>query len=534
MTIRKKALLAITVIFVGLIVILFVISRFVLLENLNKLEKDNTSRDVERVLNVWAYTVSDLVSTTTDWSSWDDTYAFLEDGNSKYINSNLVDNTFIGIRLNLMLFIDSSGKTVFSKAFDLNSGEEIPVPQSLQARLTEDGLLLSPSSTGNQISGLLVLPENPPLLIASLPILHSDDSGPIRGTLIFGRYLDSTEVNRLGELTSLSLAYYRTDDMALSADIREIYPSLSQETPILTRPLNAQRIAGYSLIKDIYGNPGLILKVDMPRDIYQEGQRGITYLMLTIIAVGIVFGLLAAWIADKQGLSRLKKLAGSIESIATSGNISERVITTGNDEISSVANSVNSMLEALQLSENRLRESEQYYRSIFETAGAAMAIADGNHLLSLVNSEFEKLSGYSKEELEGKKRWIEFIKLDELTDVIEYQTRLRKEPGIARRNFECSFANRDGNVRDILLNIDLIPGTNMYVASLVNITERKKAERDIQKLYAAEAELRHKLEIEMQGRVEFTRALIHELKTPLTPMLTSAICWLLNSKKARF
>jgi len=53
-------------------------------------------------------------------------------------------------------------------------------------------------------------------------------------------------------------------------------------------------------------------------------------------------------------------------------------------------------------------------------------------------------------------------------------------------------------------------------------SERKQAERKLQKAYEKEAELRRDLEIQMKRRVEFTRALVHELKTPITPILASS------------
>jgi len=348
MTIRKKSLLAIAITFVSLIVILFVISRFILLENLKKVEEENARQNVERALSALSYTLSNLESTTTDWSSWDDTYAFIEDVNDEYIKGNLVDETFIELSLNLMLFVNSSGQTIFGKAFDLHSEEEIQVPQSFQPHLSGDSPLLSHAGKESGISGILLLPESPPLLIASRPVLTSEDEGPIRGTLILGRYLESVEVSRLGELTSLSIASYSADDMELPADIHEVYPSLLQGASILVQPLDGQHIAGYTLIDDIYVNPALILKVDMPRDIYQEGQLGITYLILAITAVGVVLGGIAALLADKLGLSRLKHLAKTVETIGTSGNISERVSMTGNDEISRLAGNINGMLVALQ------------------------------------------------------------------------------------------------------------------------------------------------------------------------------------------
>ncbi|MBP1719216.1 MAG: putative sensor protein, partial [Deltaproteobacteria bacterium] len=70
--------------------------------------------------------------------------------------------------------------------------------------------------------------------------------------------------------------------------------------------------------------------------------------------------------------------------------------------------------------EELIRESENKYRSIFETTGTATLILEEDTTISLANGEFEKLSGYSREELEGKKSWTDFVVKDDLQKMKEY------------------------------------------------------------------------------------------------------------------
>ena len=58
--------------------------------------------------------------------------------------------------------------------------------------------------------------------------------------------------------------------------------------------------------------------------------------------------------------------------------------------------------------EEALKESESRYRAIFETTGAATLIIEDDTIISLVNSEFEKITGYAKDETEGKLSWTAF------------------------------------------------------------------------------------------------------------------------------
>jgi sensor domain CHASE-containing protein len=101
MSLRKKTLIIIGSTIISLIVILYATSRIILLGSFVELEEQNTSRNVERALNALSNELSILDATNSDWALWDDTYTFIEDADEDYIQSNLVDGTFTGLRLNL-------------------------------------------------------------------------------------------------------------------------------------------------------------------------------------------------------------------------------------------------------------------------------------------------------------------------------------------------------------------------------------------------------------------------------------------------
>ncbi len=146
-------------------------------------------------------------------------------------------------------------------------------------------------------------------------------------------------------------------------------------------------------------------------------------------------------------------------------------------------------------SENVLEETENKYKAIFENTGAATVILEDNSIISLANEKFEKLTGYPKEEIEGKKSWTEFVVKDDL-ERMKTQHRLRRDnTDIALKNYEFRLMDKTGQIKDILLTVDMIPGTRKSVASLLDITERKqmedalKAERDRAEKYLNIAEV---------------------------------------------
>ena len=68
--------------------------------------------------------------------------------------------------------------------------------------------------------------------------------------------------------------------------------------------------------------------------------------------------------------------------------------------------------------------------------------------------------------------------LDRMSD----QHRLRRERReAALKHYEFRFITKSGDIRDILLTVDIIPDSKRSVASLMDITEPKLAENDLKR-----------------------------------------------------
>ena len=130
--------------------------------------------------------------------------------------------------------------------------------------------------------------------------------------------------------------------------------------------------------------------------------------------------------------------------------------------------------------EESLRQSENYYRAIFETSGTAMFIIEKDTTIRYANSNLEIMSGYSREEIEGKKSWTEFVHPDDVAWMKENHYLRRKDPDAALRQYEFRFINRYAEELNVLLAVGMIPGSNQSIASAIDITERKRTEEVLQ------------------------------------------------------
>jgi PAS domain S-box-containing protein len=530
MTLRKKTLLIIAGTFYGVILLLFFISRNILLGSFADLEQQDTRQNMERAMAAYRQEVLTLDSVTSDWAAWDDTYAFIEDRNNEYIKSNLTDGTFTGLGLNLMLFLNTSGEVVFGKAFDLDEEVEVPVTLSLSAYLADHPDLASHHAPDSKVTGAILLPEAP-MLISSQPILTSEDGGPVRGTLIMGRYLDEAKISGLAKSAVLSLSIFRLNDPQIAPILREAHTSLTAENPILVQPLSEETVAGYRFINDVHGRPILLTRVALPRDIYQQGQSAVSYLIISIVVVSLIFGVVTILMVERQVLSRLSYLSKNVYDIGTSGNLAARVSLPGTDELARLGGTINGMLSALQESGRDLRESEERYRLLAENATDVIWTTDLQGELTYISPSVNQLLGYTTDDARQKKMKEAMTPQSfhlAMAALNEEMARENARNGDPKRTrvLELELYHRDGSTVPVEVKYSFLResgGKPVGILAIArDITERKKAEEKLQHLYKKEMALRKELEAEIGKRVEFTRALVHELKTPITPVLASS------------
>lgn len=127
--------------------------------------------------------------------------------------------------------------------------------------------------------------------------------------------------------------------------------------------------------------------------------------------------------------------------------------------------------------EDSLRRSEAMYRAMFEYTGTAMLVINEDKTIAMANRELEKMTGYRRKDIVGKRKWDEFVHPEDLKLMQRYHVKRRKEGGKVPNNYEFRLFDAKGELRDIYYTIGMIPGTGQSVGSMLDITERKQMER---------------------------------------------------------
>jgi PAS domain S-box-containing protein len=183
-----------------------------------------------------------------------------------------------------------------------------------------------------------------------------------------------------------------------------------------------------------------------------------------------------------------------------------------------------------KLMQEQLRESEEWYRTIFETTASATMVIEEDTIVSFVNKAFEEGIGYSKEDVEGKKSWKDFVPEEDRAVMKEYHQLRRVSPSAAPGSYETRFLDREGNIRDVLATVAMIPGTKKSVASLTDITDRKHAERSLKEreeelsiksrnLEELNAALKILLRQRDEDRTELEEKVLANVKTRIVPCI---------------
>jgi PAS domain S-box-containing protein len=387
-----------------LTVAIFAVSQIIIAGSYNNLEAQKTRENVRRAQSAIYDQITILDSVARDLARRDDTFRFIQTPGGDYIDSTLHDRFFSDFSINFVLFLNKSGELVYSKGFDVGSNKEVPLEASLsQEEITGELPVFHTGEDNITYSGIVMLPESP-AVIASYPILTSQGRGPNQGTLIIGHYLDSTRIKNIADSTFLyHLNIYPFTDNTLPDDVVKAAVQLDTGLPIAVSPLNDDYVAGYTLLNDIHGNPGLILKVDEPRTIHLQGITTSHYFTYTVIIVGAIFTIIIMLLLEKQVLSRLSYLRWRVSKIDLSQGTNARINLPGHDEFADLSGTIDQMLERLEGSLNDLRLSEKRYRSILESIEEGYFELDLQGQFTVVNDALCQCLGYSHEEMIGRR-----------------------------------------------------------------------------------------------------------------------------------
>ena len=493
MSIRTKILALIGATLVALVLLLSISSYCILQRSFSEQEEQRARADVLRVRNAVDDELAWLHRTAEDWSAWDDTYHYVQHSDPAYLVKDLNAPSLLNLKINLIVLFNNAGEILIARDVDQEHKTVREITGEMRERLRAYRAALRPTPA-KQVDGILLLPHAP-ILVSASPVRKSDFTGPFNGTLLMGRYLDSSELAHLSTVTDLTVTLSPAPAPSASG-------SPTPQRPIAISRASAQTLRGDSLITDLNQQPAGVFSVALSRALYQQGVHSLHWHILIICLIGGVFGVVMLWLVETLVLRRLLGLAQHVREIGVDGDLHQRLpMPDQHDEFYALAGSINLMLsgldagqqaveialrelnEALEQQVNErtaaLRESEERFRTLFENNHAVMLLVDP-HTGAVINANPAacKFYGYAHDVLLSKR----LADLNTLPPKEIMKLMARAAAGKCRYfSFRHRLAN--GDVRDVdVYSGPISHGGRVLLHSIVHdVTERRGIEQALER-----------------------------------------------------
>lgn len=301
------------------------------------LEDERALHEGERARRILSQQAQELLTTTIDYAYWVDAVRFVRGQDDAFLDDNITEDNMKYLRLSEVMVLDGTGQP--KAAARLVDGEELQLVSSgLLPKLLQLGQPLLADASGMSPLRTFVQHEQQLYVVAAAAIR---DPGvvvqPPSGVLLMVRAFSHAELVRMSDLmlTQVSLSF----DGIAKAGVK-----------VWTRELSDRRIGVQAVIDDHDGQPVATLDLNLVREMDDEARSLAVTTGLQVLLAGLIVGATLVFLLDRWVLRRLSRMHDQLGAITAEGLAgTERIRMGGQDELTAVANGINSLLDRVRM-----------------------------------------------------------------------------------------------------------------------------------------------------------------------------------------
>ncbi|MGS9689017.1 diguanylate cyclase domain-containing protein [Pseudomonas aeruginosa] len=352
----------------------------------------------------------DIVRT---YAWWDASYDFIQRPNETFEQENLDHEMLDDLGFDFVLFLDDRGHLQLKQwsppapdqrvLFGAPSASDQALLEALQQRAIRLGALDFRGRTDHSLSELLLV-DNLPTLLVSVPISNNQGSAPAKGAILAGYFLDRERLANLREQMQADLQpmpNIATD--ATWKPLRSRSGSAHNQALLSPRRFIGEHVQQVSVqYLSSSGEPQLRFDITKKRLLYIQGEKAINFFLGASLLVALGAFLVGYLALELWVLRRVQRLNREVAEVGRNAH-SIRLSDFGNDELGQLAGEMNQMLERLEHSEARDRAILQSMRDgYFEMDVDGVILTVNPALCQLLGQTRETLIGHPYYELLGE------------------------------------------------------------------------------------------------------------------------------------
>lgn len=392
---RAKMLIVVATAMVLLFTLLYLTARTVLLDGYSKLENDKALIQVGSAVSLLEEQSQQLEGIVTEYAHWDDTYQYLAQPDSRYIESNYINETFSHLKVKAIILVNLEGEAVYKRGFDFVSGKPWKIPTHLEQAVSKSGFLVNPAK--EHTTGFFWTAEGI-CIVSAIDVQPTGHKADRRGTLIMVRHLDQALVGHIENIVGAKL----TVEPLMGNSLTKLKPSLIKNGMVV-RPLNSKQVAGYAMMDNIGEAEKVVVSTVGDRKIFEQSESILSFLAWFMSLIALMLAVVS-WIFDRLVLLRLERLNEDVKRVGDSGNMTKRVRNlNGSDELASLSHGINGMLERLEDSQYALQLEKERANVTLEGIADAVITSNTAGYVLYMNAAAERLTGVDFSEVKSKK-----------------------------------------------------------------------------------------------------------------------------------